>query len=235
MREGSERIIHLEAEPEPVQIDLLKTAVIVVDMQNAFMGKGGYFDLIGQDTSAAWKIVGPCREIIRAAREKGARIIYFQMGYSPDLSDVGSADSPGYQKSSGLNFFRKHPELKDKLYFYGSWGAEIIEELKPLKEDIVIRKQKYDGFIGTNLDVILRSLGTRYLFFLGIATNVCVESTLRHAFFLDYFPILVSDAVSQKGPNVTHEATLINVRSTFGWVTTSEKILKGLEDPGSSA
>ena len=233
MSEGSEGVILLEAEPEPVQIDLLKSAVIVVDMQNAFMGKGGYFDLIGLDTSAAWKIVEPCKEIIRAARRKGARIIYFQMGYSPDLSDAGSPDSPGFQKSSGLNFFRKHPELKDKLYFYGSWGAEIIEELKPLKEDIVIRKQRYDGFIGTNLDVILRSLGIRYLLFLGIATNVCVESTLRHAFFLDYFPILVSDAVSQKGSGVTQEATIINVQSTFGWVTTSKKILKGFGDPGS--
>ena len=166
MREGNENIILMEAEPEPVEIDLLKSAVIVVDMQNAFMVKGGYFDLIGIDTSAAWKIVEPCREIIRAAREKGARIIYFQMGYSPDLSDAGSPDSPGFQKSSGLNFFRKHPELKEKLYFYGGWGAEIIEELKPLKEAIVIRKQKYDGLIGTNLDVILRSLGIRHLLFL---------------------------------------------------------------------
>jgi ureidoacrylate peracid hydrolase len=235
MKEESERIILLDAEPEPIRIDILKSAVIVVDMQNAFMGKGGYFDLMGLDTSAAWKLVEPCREIIRAAREKGARIIYFRMGYSPDLSDAGAPDSPGFQKSSGLNFFRKHPELKDKLYFYGSWGAEIIEELKPLKGDIVIKKQRYDGFIGTNLDVILRSLGIRYLLFLGIATNVCVESTLRHAFFLDYFPILVSDAVSQKGPTVTQEATLINIKSTFGWVTTSEKILKGLGDLGGSA
>lgn len=233
MSEGNERIILLEAEPEPLRIDLLKTAVIVVDMQNAFMGKGGYFDLIGVDTSAAWKIVEPCREIIRSARQKGARIIYFQMGYSLDLSDAGSPDSPGFQKSSGLNFFRKHPELKDKLYFYGTWGAEIIEELRPLEEDIVIRKQRYDGFIGTNLDVILRSLGIRYILFLGIATNVCVESTLRHAFFLDYFPILVSDAVSQKGSSVTQEATILNVQSSFGWVTTSKKILKVLGNPKS--
>jgi ureidoacrylate peracid hydrolase len=233
--EQVQKLVTIKAKPQPLEIDLSRTAIIVVDMQNAFMGKGGYFDLIGIDISAAWEIVEPCREIIRGAREKGARIIYFQMGYSPDLSDAGSPDSPAFQKSSGLNFFRKHPELKEKLYFYGGWGAEIIEELKPLKEDIVIRKQKYDGFIGTNLDVILRSLGIRHLLFLGIATNVCVESTLRHAFFLDYFPILVSDAVSQKGSSVTQEATLMNVQSTFGWVTTSKKILKGFGDPGSSS
>ena len=234
MTEVDGRMTLLEAEPEPIKIDLLKTAVIVVDMQNAFMSKGGYFDLIGIDTSGAQEIVEPCRRIIHAGREKGARIIYFQMGFSPDLSDAGPSDSPIFQKSKALRLLRENPHLKDKLYLYGTWGAEIIEALRPHEEDIVMRKQKYDGFFGTNLDIILRSWGIRYLLFVGIATNVCVESTLRHAFFLDYFPILVSDAVSQKGPGVTQEATIFNVRSTFGWVTTSEKISKALGDSRST-
>ena len=219
----------VEAEPEPIEIDLIKTAIIVVDMQNAFMSRGGYFDLIGMDISAIQKIVEPCRKIIRVAREKGAKIIYLQMGYSPDLSDAGPPGSPSFHKSGGLNFFREHPELRDKIYFYGTWGAEIIEELKPHQEDIIIRKQKYDGFLGTNLDIILRTLGITHLLFLGIATNICVESTLRHAFFLDYFPILVSDAVSQKGPSVTQEATILNVQSTFGWVTDTIRVIKAID------
>ena len=219
----------VEAEPEPIEIDLIKTAIIVVDMQNAFMSRGGYFDLIGMDISAIQKIVEPCRKIIRVAREKGAKIIYLQMGYSPDLSDAGPPGSPSFHKSGGLNFFREHPELRDKIYFYGTWGAEIIEELKLHQEDIIIRKQKYDGFLGTNLDIILRTLGITHLLFLGIATNICVESTLRHAFFLDYFPILVSDAVSQKGPSVTQEATILNVQSTFGWVTDTIMVIKAID------
>lgn len=229
MSKGDESITRLEADPEPIKIDLAKTAVIVVDMQNAFVSKGGYFDLIGIDTSATQKIVGPCRKIIHMAREKGAKIIYLQMGYSPDLSDAGPAGSPSFHKSGGLNFFREHPELRDKIYFYGTWGAEIIEELKPHQEDIIIKKQKYDGFLGTNLDIILRTLGITHLLFLGIATNICVESTLRHAFFLDYFPILVSDAVTQKGSRVTHEATILNVQSTFGWVTDTIRVIKAID------
>ena len=150
------------------------------------------------------------------------------MGFSPDLSDKGPEESPAYKKSRILPFINKHPELKDKLYLYGSWGADIIEELKPKPEDIVVRKQKYDGFIGTNLDIILRTHQIRHLIFIGVATNVCVESTLRHAFFLDYFPILVSDAVSQKGSDLIQEATIWNIQSTFGWVTTSENILKSI-------
>ena len=223
------RVVSLEAEPEPIEIDLMKTAVIVVDMQNAFMSKGGYFDLIGIDTTATQKIVQPCKKIIQRARDKGAKIIYLQMGYSPDLSEAGPPCSPIFHKSGGLKFFREHPESKEKLYFYGHWGAEIIGALKPYQEDIVIKKQKYDGFIGTNLDIILRTFGIKYLLFLGIATNVCVESTLRHAFFLDYFPILVSDAVSQKGSSVTQEATILNVQSTFGWVSDSTKVIKAID------
>ncbi|KPK31147.1 MAG: hypothetical protein AMK69_01270 [Nitrospira bacterium SG8_3] len=224
------RLTTVEAEPEAIEIDLLKTAVIVVDMQNAFVSKGGYFDLTGIDTSAIQKIVEPCRKIIQVAREKGAKIIYLQMGFSADLSDAGPPGSPSFHKAGGLNFFREHPELKDKLYFYGTWGAEIIEALKPNQEDMVIKKQKYDGFMGTNLDIILRTSGIKYLLFLGIATNVCVESTLRHAFFLDYFPILVSDAVSQKGSQVTQEATILNVQSTFGWVTDTIRVIKAIDE-----
>jgi ureidoacrylate peracid hydrolase len=229
MSRKESRVMTVEAEPESIEIDLIKTAIIVVDMQNAFMSRGGYFDLIGVDTSATQKIVEPCKKIIQLAREKGAKIIYLQMGYSPDLSDAGPPGSPIFRKSGGLNFFREHPELKDKLYFYGTWGAEIIEALKPQQEDMVIKKQKYDGFMGTNLDIILRTFGIKYLVFLGVATNVCVESTLRHAFFLDYFPILVSDTVSQKGSHVTQEATILNVQSTFGWVTDATRVIKAID------
>lgn len=218
----------IKAEPESITLDLLKAALVVVDMQNAFVRKGGYFDLAGHDISATQKIIGSCQKLITALRQKGVKIIYFQMGYSADLSDKGPPDSPGALKSRVLHFINQHPEAKDKVYVYGTWGAEIIEELKPRQGDITIKKQRYDGFIGTNLDLTLRTLGIRYLIFIGTATNICVESTIRHAFFLDYFPILVSDAVSHMGPGITHQATLVNVQSTFGWVTTSDNLLHAI-------
>jgi ureidoacrylate peracid hydrolase len=220
----------IAAEPEPITIDLLKTAVIVVDMQNAFVKRGGYFDLAGYDLSGVEGIVAPCKKIITAARQKGAKIIYFQMGCSPDFSDRGPADSPYNLKAKGLKLIRQRPEVKDKYYIYGTWGAEIIEELKPRPEDLVVKKQKYDGFIGTNFEIILSTFGIKYLAFVGTATNLCVESTLRHAFFLDYFPIILSDAVSHAGASITQEATLLNVKANFGWVTTSDHFVRGLEN-----
>ena len=225
-------ITTIAAEPEPIRIDVLKTAVIVVDMQNAFVKRGGYFDLAGYDLAGVERIVGPCRRIIAAARQRGAKILFFQMGCSPDFSDRGPADSPYNLKAKGLRLIRERPEIKDKFYIYGMWGAEIIEELKPGPQDLVVRKQKYDGFMGTNLEIILSTYGIRSLVFIGTATNLCVESTLRHAFFLDYFPILISDAVSQAGPTITQEATILNVKSNFGWVTTSESFVAGLENAG---
>jgi ureidoacrylate peracid hydrolase len=223
------REVLIQADPEPIQVDVVKTAVIVVDMQNAFVSKGGYFDLVGYDLSAVQKIIEPCKEVISIAREKGSRIIYLQMGYSPDLSDAGSPNSPNWFKLRGLKMVRQHPEWKEKLYIYGTWGADIIEELTPQTGDILVKKQKHDGFIGTNLDIILKTYEIEHLVFIGTATNICVESTLRHAFSSGYFSILISDAVSQIGPSFTQEATLLNVKSTFGWVTTSGNLLSALK------
>jgi len=220
--------ITFQAEPEPIEIDLLKTAIVVVDMQNVFVRQGGYWDMAGWDIKAVQKIIRPCQDIVSAARGRGIKVIYLQMGCSADLSDIGGQDSPNRRKSRGLALIRQRPELRDKLYIYGSWGAEIIDELKPEPGDIVVRKQKYDGFIGTNLDIVLRTYSIKYLIFIGTATNICVESTLRHAFFLEYFPILVADAVSQLGPDTNQEAAIFNVKSIFGWVTNSESLLNAI-------
>ncbi len=226
MSDKHSRII--ATEPEPFEINLAQTAVIVVDMQNAFAKQGGYMDWAGYDISKTQSIIAPCRKIITAFRQKKCKIIYFQMGCSADLSEIGPKGSPFNLKSKGLELIKQHPELRDKSYLYGTWGAEIIEELKPAAEDIVIKKQRYDGFIGTNLGLVLSTFGIKHLIFIGTATNVCVESTLRHAFFLDYYPILVSDAVSALGPGILQEATIHNVQSKFGWVTTTDTLLDGL-------
>ncbi|OGP89846.1 MAG: hypothetical protein A2156_02580 [Deltaproteobacteria bacterium RBG_16_48_10] len=228
MSDQRSHMITIKAEPQPILVDLATTALLVVDMQNAFAHQGGYFDLVGLDITPIQRIIEPCRKVINAAHATGIRIIYLQMGCSQDLSDRGAPDAPSSVKSRVLSMMKEHPEWKDKFYIYGTWGAEIIEELKPREGDIVVKKQKHDGFIGTNLDIILRTPGAKYLFFVGAATNICVESTLRHAFSLDYFPILVSDAVSQMGSNITQEATILNVQSTFGWVTTTEKVLSAI-------
>ncbi len=208
----------LNARPEPVEIDFRKSAVIVVDMQNAFASKKGMLDLAGVDISGAPEVVRSVREVLAAARQAGIPIVYLQMGYQPDLSDSGGPGSPNWHKELG----NPHdefavPELKGKLVVVrGGWDFDIVDEIKPLPGDLVIVKARYSGFARTPLDDELRKRGIQYLFFTGIATNVCVESTLRDAFFLDYWPILIADATMGSQPGM-HEATLHNVEAFFGW------------------
>ena len=221
--------IALEADPEPLQIVLAQSVLIVVDMQNAFVKDDGYFGLAGYDLAMTRRILGPCSKLVTEARHSGLKIIYLQMGCSKDLSDIGPPDSPVRLKSKALKLVADRPDWVDKFYFYGTWGAEIIDELKPQQFDIIIKKQRYDGYIGTNLDLILRTHGAKYLFFVGTATNICVESTIRHAFFLDYYPIVISDAVSPLGDERIQQATLENIRLKFGWVATSASLLSALK------
>ena len=220
------RIITLPAEPGPITIDVSKTALIVVDMQNAFARKGAYFDLAGQDISLIEQIIPPCRRIIRTGRKSGVKVVYLQMIREKSSFDRHQEESPSIVKSRIPGLMEQYPGIEDKIYFEGTWGSEIIDELMPEEMDIIIKKKKYNGFIGTDLDDRLKSLDIRYLLFIGTATNICVESTIRHAFFLDYFPILIADGVSQMGPKVTQEATILNVLSTFGWVTYSGRLIE---------
>jgi ureidoacrylate peracid hydrolase len=123
---------------------------------------------------------------------------------------------------------RARPELKGKLLVEGTWDFEIVPELAPRPDDIVVLKTRYSGFAGTTLDSVLRVRDIRYLFFVGIATNVCVESTLRDAYFHEYWPVLVKDAAMQAGPPAAHEATIFNVESFFGWTLESESLVNTL-------
>ena len=100
--------------------------------------------------------------------------------------------------------------------------------LYPTVGELVIVKTRYSGFAGTSLDAQLRARGIRHLFFTGIATNVCVESTLRDAYFLEYWPVIVGDCTMQAGPPSLQEATMYNVESFFGWSVTSGTLLAHL-------
>jgi len=103
------------------------------------------------------------------------------------------------------------------------------EQLKPRENDIVVEKQRYSAFYQTNLDTILKTYDIKYLIFTGLATNICVESSLRDAFYIGYFPILIPDACANAGPAYTQDAAIYNVTLCYGWVTPSENITKALE------
>lgn len=219
----------LKAEPEPVQIDLKRTAILVIDVQNAFASEGGFFDLFYKNISHCQKVFNPIRSITNAARARDIKIIYVAHRYSPDFHEAGGPESPNWYKNPDFFLVREHPEWRDKFCIRGTWGAEIANEVKPQNGDIVVEKHRFSAFPGTNLNMTLETYNIKYLVFTGLATNICVESTLRDAYFHEYFPILVSDAVAASGPQFTQLATEFAVKEVFGWLTTSDDVLDAIK------
>ena len=223
-----EKCVFLNTRPEPVEIDLHRTSVIVVDMQNAFVTPGGMFDIAGMDISGAKSVLEKNKKIINAARDAGCKIIFLKMSYDPDYANSGGPESPNWHKELGLVTMRRQSEHWGRFVTKGSWDEEICRELVVQPGDMVVRKQRYSGFSGTNLDAILKSYRIKYCIYTGVATNVCVESTLRDGFFLEYWPILVTDAADNAGPEFTQQATVWNVETLFGWVIDTQGLLDGL-------
>ena len=142
----------------------------------------------------------------------------FQKWLGCEYKEAGGTDSPNFHKSNALKTMRKRPELQGKLLAKGGWDFELIDELKPLPQDLVIEKPRYSGFFNTALDSMLRSWYSQS----GLCGNCdqcCVESTLRDGFFLEYFGVALADACHQAGPVEAHEASLYNIKTFFGWVS----------------
>jgi len=224
------RAVELPASPDALSLDLDRTALVVVDMQNAFASPGGMLDLAGIDVRPARDVIANVHMVIEAARRSGLPVVYLTIGYPPDLSTAGGIDSPNPQKEMALCLMRERPELRGKLLTFGTWDFQIVDELAPQPNDTVIVKSRYSGFHGTSLDSFLRNRGIRNLLFAGIASNVCVESTIRDAYFHEYWPVLIEDATMPAGSAEIQRATVFNVETFFGWVANSEEVATALRD-----
>ncbi|WP_110648327.1 pyrimidine utilization protein B [Salinicola peritrichatus] len=214
--ESADEIV-LAGRPEAIAMPRSETALIVVDMQNAYASKGGYLDLAGFDVSATGPVIERIAQAIRIAHAAGITVVFFQNGWDADYVEAGGPGSPNWHKSNALKTMRQQPELHGQLLAKGSWDYALVDELKPQDGDIVLPKPRYSGFFNTPLDSILRARGIRHLLFTGIATNVCVESTLRDGFFLEYFGCVLEDATYQAGPRSAHDAAIFNIETFFGW------------------
>jgi len=216
----SARMATLPARPEALRLAADQTAVIVVDMQNAYASRGGYVDLAGFDIEGAASTIDRIATVLDTARGAGVQVIYLQNGWDPDYVEAGGPGSPNFHKSNALKTMRARPELAGRLLARGGWDYALVDTLAPKPGDISLHKTRYSAFFNSQLDQVLRARGIRNLVFVGIATNVCVESTLRDAFHLEYFSVLLEDATHHLGPDFTREATLYNVEKFFGWVST---------------
>jgi nicotinamidase-related amidase len=191
-------------------IDPKSTALLVIDMQEAFLGPGPF------ELAEAKKTIGPMRELIVKCRELGILIVYTRV-YHDDIS-----------KTTYPMLFPAHFNDKGKPYLTKkSHIFQVISELKPGNNDIVIDKSRYSAFYKTNLESTLSKRGIRTVIVVGLATNVCCESTVRDAFFRNFRAIVVSDLCTTYDHDV-QEASLDNIRNCFGFVVSYTRLKKVL-------
>jgi ureidoacrylate peracid hydrolase len=194
--------VTLDAKPTPISIDPTKTAVLVVDMQNDFGSEGGMFQRAGIDIAGIQNAVAPTAKVLACARRAGMRIVYLKMGYRPDLSDLGAPDAPNrvrHLEVFGVGQPVKTPDGKEgRVLIRDTWGTDIISALRPQADDVVMYKHRFSGFYQTELDAVLKKASIKHLIVTGCTTSVCVESTIRDAFFRDYQCVLLSDCTSER-------------------------------------
>ena len=147
-------------------------------MQNAFLHKEGSLPRMGLDTSRTLRVVQPITTLRRTFHDAGLPVIYLQHTHQADGEDMGL-------------IAKVFPPIRALGHcFDGSWDAATIDELTPASHDYVVKKRRFSGFYQTDLAALLQRLDVRTLVVSGVATNICVESTIRDAFYRDY-PVVV--------------------------------------------
>jgi len=156
-------------------------------------------------------------------RESGAGIpvIYLQNGFSPDLREAGGPTAPVWHKSNALQYMRANGAYAGKLIIHGAWDHDNVPEVAPRPGDIVAPKARYSGFAGTSLEQILNARRIRTILIAGVATNVCVENTLRDAYHRAFFLVMVTNATMAADGAAAQAASEFNLEAFFGWLTTA--------------
>jgi ureidoacrylate peracid hydrolase len=181
----------------------MSTAVLVIDMQNGFCHPKGSLPLAGFGLPRMDEVVGATVGLLAAARAQGLPIIYTRHVFRPDLLDVPA-------RSRDMLPTDPPPLIR------GSWDADVIDELKPLEADRIIDKNRYDAFLYTDLEIVLRALGVRRLLVTGVVTSVCVESTVRSAEQRDFEVFVASDCTS--AASEAHAPALAAMAAVFATV-----------------
>ncbi len=222
--------VAISAAPQNITIDLKRSAMIVIDMQNDFCAKNGWVDHLGVDYTPDRKPIKPLQKLLPVLRRDGVPIIWVNWGNRPDLANMPPNQIHLYKPAgTGIGLGELPPTSGAPVLQKDSWGAAVVDELEQKDEDIKVDKHRISGFWDTPLDSILRNLGIRTVLFSGVNTDQCVLHSLTDANFLGYGCVLVEDCCATTSPDFCTEATIWNVKKCFGFVTDSGKVLRALK------
>jgi ureidoacrylate peracid hydrolase len=239
--DAMESALTIDARPTDFELEPSTTAVVVVDMQNDFAAEGGMFARAGIPVAAIQAAVEPTARALSAARQAGIKTVYLTMEFEPNLSNAGGPEAPNRVRHAaiGVGETVQAPDgTESRVLIRGTWNTEILTELAPKRGDLVVPKHRFSGFFETDLDRILKEHGIDTLVFTGCTTSVCVESTLRDAFFRDYRCLLLADCTAEPIggdlPHSNYEASLRLIETYFGWVSDSSTFIRALPSGRSS-
>jgi nicotinamidase-related amidase len=225
------RPIELPTDSKTLHLDLGKTALIVVDMQNDFCHPDGWLAHIGVDASPAREPIAPLKALIPLLRDASVPIVWLNWGNRPDLLNIGAGLRHVYNPTGdGVGLGDRLPSNGSPVLQKGSWAASVVDELKLVAEpeDVWVDKYRMSGFWDTPLDSILRNLGRTTLLFSGVNADQCVFASLMDASFLGYDCVLLRDCTATTSPSYCLNATLYNVNQCFGFVADSAALLSAL-------
>lgn len=221
----------LDAQPQTITLDLNRSAIVVVDMQNDFCAPGGWVDYLGADLSPERAPIKPLQAMIPALRAAGVPVIWLNWGNRPDRANLSPTTLYVFNADGqGLGIGGQLPNSKGYVLQKDSWSAAVVDELEILPGDIRVDKYRISGFWDTPLDSILKNLGVNTILFGGVNTDQCVYHSLTDAHFLGYNCVLVEDCCGTTSPVFCVESTIWNVKTCFGFVTKSAAVLSALAE-----
>ena len=229
------KIITLLTQTKTLRLDLAKSAILVIDMQNDFCHPDGWLAHIGVDVTPARSPISPLKSLLPVLRQIDVPVLWINWGNRADLINISAGSRHVYNPTgTGVGLGDPLPTNGAKVLTAGSWAAAVVDELEQLPQDIRVDKYRMSGFWDTPLDSILRNLGRTTLFFAGVNVDQCVMATLQDANFLGYDCVLVEDCTATTSPEYCWLATLYNVKQCFGFVTDSQAIVEAIKDTATS-
>lgn len=218
--------MQIPAQPFPYTFDLAHTALVIIDMQRDFIEPGGFGETLGNDVSLLSAIVPACRAVLQAWRGAGGLVVHTREAHRPDLSDC-----PPAKRERGNPALRIGDEgPMGRILVAGEPGNQIIPELAPVNGEIVIDKPGKGAFYATGLHEILQDHGISHLLFMGVTTEVCVQTSMREANDRGYDGLLLEDCTESYFPHFK-TATLDMLRAQggiVGWTAPSAAVLTAL-------